>query len=222
MVIFSPSIEIKVIGEYGQIGTDLSIPYRGELRIRDFLNKPGLQGRVFFPMRTTPKAKLTDFMNSAEANFPSQIIVNNKLRDIFEEFPGQSFEVGKLAINHASRSLDYYLIARTERMDEKIIDFKNSKIAELNWRAQKYEPLNCEAIDEMKKIKDAVFVNVAFFDNVIADLHHFVCPLTNELFISDEMAKAMIDEKISGVELYAYDRDSDITQLAKRNLPRLL
>lgn len=222
MVILVPSIDAKVIGEYGQIVSDTSASFEGELLLKDFQYKPGLQGHNFFPMRTTPKAKLTDFLNSSFTTIPSQIIVSERLMRIFKLYQGQPFEIGNVVINHASQSLNYFLIGRTKRMTKEIIDFERSRVAHLNWRKQKHEPVACHTLEEFEGINDSVFVNISFHKEKILGLHHFISPFVNKLFISNEMAQAMIDAQVSGIELYEYNSNSNITQNELRNLNRIL
>jgi len=110
----------------------------------------------------------------------------------------------------------------TECLSDEIIDFNNSKIALLNWMEQRYDPLSCATLEEFKQTDSAVFVNVAFNQELIKGMHYFVCPVLNKMFSSDEMAEAMVKAKITGLELYEYDESSDITQNALRKLPRVL
>lgn len=219
MKLLRSSTNIRVVGEYGQLKYDSTKERKNRLLINDSLYTTGFEGKYFFPLKTTPKAKMTDLMGTALAINPIQLIVSKKMLELFTRYNAQPYEVGKVDINHGKKETMYYLLGRTYRLQEEIINLNKSNTSILDWETGELTPMNFTSFDDFKKTEGATLVNITFNERMLTGYHHFVCPIINMMFISDELARDIAEAKITGVNLLEFDYSSDISQQGLYQLP---
>lgn len=157
----------------------------------------------------SPKTQLTDFCFAGET-FGTQSIISPRVKSIFEEFSGfkSSFFPVKI-FNHNETYHDYHLLHFQEMLSDEFIDFEKTIYSVFDSSGIEIDEIigrsKCDQNPSaLKKVKRFAF-------NKTKELpDFFLSDLTLTHFVSSRLTDKLIAEKVSGINIYKYDNQSDL------------
>lgn len=211
------SSQSKEIGSsFPQVGTIHKKGFDGEL-----LNKrKELPERFCFPdFKLENRAKLTDLLSSSTMLFPAQILLSNKFFDIIKDFTAPYFQTFETrVIDKKGLRLPYKIMHQYQHMDD-YIDYNKTVFELTSYDFTVSPPASEKREFQVESFEEFEFFNQSYKGSkCIKHLHlavgniqydHFRTILGNLWVINEHVAKALIQEKITGLSIIPLKQGED-------------
>jgi hypothetical protein len=141
-----------------------------------------------------------DFISPPSAMFPRQGLISQKFYDLLSEYKLPETYFGNLDVYNSTKSIasPYKLINIVSLEDLSIIDFTASDIRVYSDVTYNYEPIKVSGKEDFLE-KRGNFHGISFKKNNLPDLDLFAISNVSGWIISENLAKRLVDEKMSGL-----------------------
>lgn len=190
-----------------------TVPGKDNILPNDVFHKATPSHKIIPNFELDKGAKLTDMVSCGALLYPSQMLVNERLFRLLNEFPGQPFYHQRVKVfDREDKPNPYYFVNRKERMSHLIVDTKKTVFCYYDRATKSYLQFSSLDIPETYRTISCRFAKLALHHEMVDGLHHFVVPYINRLVISQDLAEQIAAEKIKGVKIIEFTEDDDLTQ----------
>jgi hypothetical protein len=166
--------------------------------------------RAIAPFKlVSPRTKLTDFCFSGET-FGRQRVISPRVKSILENFSGFSSSFLPVQIfDHHETCHNYHLLHFQEMLSDKFIDFEKTTYSVFDSHGIEIDEIVGQSKSNQNpstliRVKRFVFKRRSDFPDF------FLSDSTLTRFVSSKLADKLIAAKVSGINIYKYDNQSDL------------
>lgn len=180
------------------------------LRPREIHKYPNDNSRQLIPFKlVSTKTKLTDFCFAGQAS-AYQKIVSPKVKSIFECFTGLGSRFLPIDIYDAQEVCHkYYVLSFETELSDTYVDFDKTIYSVFDRLGENLDEITGRA---NLRLGPSQIARVKYFSfkNPTRLPDFFVSPSMLIHFISSKLASRFIEEKVTGIDIYKYDSQSDL------------
>lgn len=224
MKIVGNSTEQREIGSFPQVMMERPNKSQGEFAPDAILHRripEGVKSPSFYV--ANKKSKLTDHLVVVPLASFRQQLVSSRFVTLLNEFPGLAFDTLPAAVkDNDGKERVYTFVNFYEQLGVEVVDFSRSRFQQYDYETMSLKPITFRSYEAFKSSKGADTVSLTLKPEVFEGLHHFFVPVGNRWVVSDELAAAMKAKKITGLALYDFTPETDISLNNLRNLERSL
>lgn len=219
MKIVLQSTNDKVIGHHPQANLDSSTLMNGAVILpSDVLGKRPPEGSILPDFLLHARAKFTDYLSAPAITGPKQMMISKKLANLFRSYQGLSFDTIPVDVKKDDLVQKYEFLNYYDSLPIDVIDFKHSQFKQYDYDKHTYSPIRVDSAAAFLQAKNIKLTNLSLVPELTGNLHHFYIPSTTIWLISDELAVAMKAHSITGLKLYDFTPETD---LSRNNLRKL-